>query len=536
MNKKNNILKIGFVITIVFGVSGINFTSCAENPGSSPYEYPKLCALFFCPFIAWYDELEIFQEVLESNGWERNNFIELIGSNATRHNLDDAFEVLNDLENYQDTVLICISTHGNQTGTFQIHYNYNISYILLNDYLDSLDSMGIAVIIDACRSGSAIESLSADGRVIATSCRPVDTFCVIGEFTKYMAYGLDVFGDYRDGSPDYWNGDGVVSMREAFEFVNSSNEGYGGFGNRPFFEDCYPKITCNQVSDLHMTFQNWSDGRVDEYPLKVTKGSNSLLVHRFQNESGDNIFKAAQKFTTAEYDYLTKIRISMYRCNNPNLSLNIIINEGSESGPEGNYIGNETIDSSDWDDLEKGYYKTVNFNPDLPTSARSHYFVLDTEEGFEDDNNKKYVILKTLYGYKGPGYCCWKFYNRTSEDWQSEMLFDIQFVTYGKDGIGKNEPPYIPRRPYGPSSTFNSSIEKNYAFTEDVEGDVIYYKFNWGDGNETGWIDSRLRFPFYASHKWNHSGTYFVKVQATDDPKSPGVDRWSDVFKVRVSG
>jgi len=69
--------------------------------------------------------------------------------------------------------------------------------------------------------------------------------------------------------------------------------------------------------------------------------------------------------------------------------------------------------------------------------------------------------------------------------------------------------------------------------TTDSEGDDIYYKFDWGDGNKSKWIG-----PFKSgesinySYIWETRGRYNVKVVARDEQGT--LSHWSDPLIVRM--
>ena len=84
--------------------------------------------------------------------------------------------------------------------------------------------------------------------------------------------------------------------------------------------------------------------------------------------------------------------------------------------------------------------------------------------------------------------------------------------------IDANHPPEIPSRPTGPTSGNTGNTYTYRSITADPEGNKIYYLFDWGDGNNSGWIG-----PFEsgetgeASYIWKEDGNYEIKVKARDD-------------------
>lgn len=95
-----------------------------------------------------------------------------------------------------------------------------------------------------------------------------------------------------------------------------------------------------------------------------------------------------------------------------------------------------------------------------------------------------------------------------------------------------NSPPNTPT--ITGNTTGISSKFYEYGFsTVDPDNDCIEYMVDWGDGTQTSWLG-----PFNsgqkatASHQWNESGTYFVRVKAKD---SYGYEtEWSSSLAVRI--
>ena len=102
-----------------------------------------------------------------------------------------------------------------------------------------------------------------------------------------------------------------------------------------------------------------------------------------------------------------------------------------------------------------------------------------------------------------------------------KILKETRAIEYGGnaalDFIFDGVPPNKPDRPCGRKI---GRIDKNYSFisfTDDPDGDEIYYKFNWGDGTFSDWLgpyDSNEKIN--VSHAWNKPDTYLVKVVSKD--------------------
>ncbi len=96
-----------------------------------------------------------------------------------------------------------------------------------------------------------------------------------------------------------------------------------------------------------------------------------------------------------------------------------------------------------------------------------------------------------------------------------------------------SNPPDIPTRPLGPSSG-TKDTEYNYTTTTtDIDGDQVFYFWDWGDDKNSGWLG-----PYNsgetcdASHTWIEKGTYEIRVKAKDEH---GIQSgWSDLFSVSM--
>jgi len=78
-----------------------------------------------------------------------------------------------------------------------------------------------------------------------------------------------------------------------------------------------------------------------------------------------------------------------------------------------------------------------------------------------------------------------------------------------------------PLKPDTPSGPINGKFGEEYNYstsTIDVDGNIVYYYWDWGDGSSSDWIG-----PYNSgeevtiSHIWNKRGEYSIKVKAKDD-------------------
>jgi hypothetical protein len=56
-----------------------------------------------------------------------------------------------------------------------------------------------------------------------------------------------------------------------------------------------------------------------------------------------------------------------------------------------------------------------------------------------------------------------------------------------------------------------------FATATDPDGDALFYWFDWGDGNNTGWLGPiNSGSVMNAKHNWSTKGLFIVKVKAKD--------------------
>ncbi|RLI62889.1 MAG: hypothetical protein DRO67_06670 [Candidatus Asgardarchaeum californiense] len=96
-----------------------------------------------------------------------------------------------------------------------------------------------------------------------------------------------------------------------------------------------------------------------------------------------------------------------------------------------------------------------------------------------------------------------------------------------------SNPPDKPSRPNGETVV---KVGKTYIYTTtvvDPDGDQIYYKWDWGDGNISDWIGPYTSGEVInESHAWEKKGVYGVRVKAKD---THGLEsEWSEPLTISV--
>jgi hypothetical protein len=114
---------------------------------------------------------------------------------------------------------------------------------------------------------------------------------------------------------------------------------------------------------------------------------------------------------------------------------------------------------------------------------------------------------------------------KTVEEWQP----------FGDPTLSIADKSQAPQKPSisGPPSGKTGEEHTYNAETIDVDGDQLYYIFDWGDGSYSEWIG-----PYESgetastSHTWTQQGTYEIRARAKDDH---GVQsEWSDPLEVSM--
>ena len=106
----------------------------------------------------------------------------------------------------------------------------------------------------------------------------------------------------------------------------------------------------------------------------------------------------------------------------------------------------------------------------------------------------------------------------------------------GSAYVFKQEVNLPPNKPVKPSGKINGKVNVTYTYstsTNDSDGNQIFYWFEWGDGNNSGWIgpfDSGAIVNAY--HSWAVKGIYQIKVKARD--VFGAESDWSDPLTVNI--
>lgn len=116
--------------------------------------------------------------------------------------------------------------------------------------------------------------------------------------------------------------------------------------------------------------------------------------------------------------------------------------------------------------------------------------------------------------------------------YETNLFGDPALCFYEIETPPPNNPPEKPNRPSGQTSGEAGVTYLYTTSTTDVDGDQVYYKWDWGDGNVSDWLgpyDSGAEVS--ASHSWSE-GSYSIKVKAKDIYDAEG--NWSDPLAISM--
>ncbi len=98
--------------------------------------------------------------------------------------------------------------------------------------------------------------------------------------------------------------------------------------------------------------------------------------------------------------------------------------------------------------------------------------------------------------------------------------------------VTTSNPPGIPTLSGPTQGAINNQITYSSS-ASDPDGDQVYYRFNWGDGNVSDWLGPYASgTATSASYAWSNPGNYAIKARAKDSNGAVGA--WSEPLVVNI--
>ena len=124
-------------------------------------------------------------------------------------------------------------------------------------------------------------------------------------------------------------------------------------------------------------------------------------------------------------------------------------------------------------------------------------------------------------------------YSSAPGSWRAVIEGCLLFADPAQKIKPPNQPPTIPEQPQGPDEGITNVI---YTFTSqstEPEGELIYYKYSWGDNTTSTWIGPFTSGePASATNQWSEKGLYEIRVKARDE--NGGESPWSDPHPINI--
>ena len=138
---------------------------------------------------------------------------------------------------------------------------------------------------------------------------------------------------------------------------------------------------------------------------------------------------------------------------------------------------------------------------------------------------------KTMFSYMNKGWTIKKSFDEACS--YTPVLSDYVVFVGDENLKVKDNPPLIPDKPEGYIHLEVNESAEYSSKSYEPDGDMMYYMFDWGDGNTSEWIGPfESNTVITSSYQWMIPGVYSVKIRAKDvfDIES----EWSDALNVFI--
>jgi len=451
------LILLSFSLQVVYSEERQFWAVCIDTNASEGHEFGRY----------------IMQSLI-SGGWNVGH-IKLVEENSS-YAFFNAIDWLAARADKGDITFFYFSGHGYDGG--MIIGKNKISYEEFNDELNKIKCRGMLVVIDACHSGSAIDILGGERRVIITSCRGNETS---GYFSEPFINALGVASDCNG------NLDCSVTAEEIFSYIMSD---WNAEGYTPQIEDGY-------VGNLPLLSAHIEGSKVEIYQVHAQHSVDNLGKEKQLRQSfvatSDSIKAISLKI--AKWRNASDLIVEIYDSNYKFMGSTIIHAENA----------NNIENISTWMTASIDINVTHGEKYFVACKSNSTWWWWGSGEWY--DNGKAYVSYDN------------------GSSWQAdEKISDFGFIVYGKeDGIPPEVLILYPQSGEHLSGMIPISWIASDNDDADLDGSIkIFYK----TGSEWNIIADGIENS--GEYEWNSTclkdGSYALKVTAVDSSNNIGDD------------
>ena len=331
-----------------------------------------------------------------------------------------------------------------------------------------------------------------------------------------------------------WTNDGCYDYTDTDPYCSHEYENINQY-------DCKLKITTDD--DLTGTIVHTVEANV-EIPTDDANIAQNSPDNNFGSSNLQVRNNSGSSSSDWELDTLVKFDLSPIPSGTTinNAILKLFYYNWDDNNPSGRVLNLSRITSSWTEDTV-----TWNTKPSLATEISSNvtvpastgvwilWNVTDDVQKFVDEEETNWGWeIKDENGWGSLNIPTSMFYSKeyTPPDYERYNLYP--YLKIETEGMPTNDPPNTPNQPSGPTSGYTGISYTYSTSTTDPNCDDVYYWFDWGDGNNSGWVG-----PYSsgetgsASKTWDDPGTYQIKTKAKDiyDAESD----WSPLLEVIIT-
>lgn len=349
----------------------------------------------------------ITKKVLINNGWDQSHILLLTGE-LDKEDVIEGISWLKSRSDNDDVVFIYMSNHGSY-GKFWLKKDTHITYNELDKNLDQVDYKGMAIIVNACNSGSAILNLQQNKRVIVTSCRAWETSGAFSDIISSLTIAGDVAG----------NQDGYVSIEESFKYIKKYCYQCS---------DANPVISDKYLGELVIT--SYNKERYKQFSPKILNSDAGALCWNH----GDDEIQVRQSFISRGTK-LTGLLIQIGYWTGENTKLMVLIYDTSGICLfEKDIIGTDIYPESEYGAMVPTW--TLIDIPDISITKGEKYFLI-FKTNYEGRFSNWYITGTNKDIYRDGEYMVSEDGGDTWEEDINKKAEDLSFVLFGEGEKGK---------------------------------------------------------------------------------------------------